>query len=252
MLTNYVYLLREREFIKSNEEIYKTGMTTKPNHTRFNQYPKGSVLMFQIMCNDCSITEKNIISIFKTKFNHRKDIGSEYFEGDYTEMIAVMYSVVSTDWKPDIIEPEKIQPNYKCDICNRKFIAKQKYNRHINNPNIHTKYQENVKTYICNCGNVYLHNSSLSNHKTRCSRKYSDVSTNWKHDIIEPAKIQQKCDICNKGFNSKQNYNLHINNPNIHIKPRKNIDEYIFNCSCGKKYLHQSSLSKHKKLCSRK
>jgi hypothetical protein len=109
MLTNYVYLLREREFIKSNEEIYKIGKTTKPNHTRFNQYPKGSVLMFQIMCNDCSITEKNIISIFKTKFNHQKDIGSEYFEGDYTEMMAVMYSVVSTNWKPDIIEPAKIQ-----------------------------------------------------------------------------------------------------------------------------------------------
>ena len=173
MLTNYVYLLREREFIKSNEEIYKIGKTTKPNHTRFNQYPKGSVLMFQIMCNDCSITEKNIISIFKTVFNHRKDIGSEYFDGDYTEMMAVMYSVVSTNWKHDIIEPAIIQQNYKCDICN-------------------------------------------------------------------------------KGFNSKQSYNLHINNPNIHIKPRKNIDEYIFHCSCGKKYLHQSSLSKHKKLCSRK
>jgi hypothetical protein len=27
--TNYIYLLQEREFIKTNENIYKIGMTTK-------------------------------------------------------------------------------------------------------------------------------------------------------------------------------------------------------------------------------
>ena len=58
METNYVYLLQEREFIKTNENIYKVGMTTKENHIRFNQYPKGSILLHQIICNDCSTIEK--------------------------------------------------------------------------------------------------------------------------------------------------------------------------------------------------
>ena len=52
MMSNYIYLLQEREFIKTNENIYKIGMTTKLNFERFNQYPKGSVLLFQIICED--------------------------------------------------------------------------------------------------------------------------------------------------------------------------------------------------------
>ena len=35
-----IYLLQEREFIKTKENILKVGMTTKLNHKRFNQYPK--------------------------------------------------------------------------------------------------------------------------------------------------------------------------------------------------------------------
>ena len=57
------------------------------------------------------------------------------------------------------------------------------------------------------------------------------------------------CDICGKEFLSKQSYNLHINNVNIHNKPRKEIEEYKHKCHCGKQYLHQPSLSKHKKKC---
>jgi len=61
--------------------------------------------------------------------------------------------------------------------------------------------------------------------------------------------MKYNCNVCNRGFASKQNYNLHINNVNIHNKPQKEIDEYKHTCNCGKHYLHQSSLSKHKKNC---
>ena len=36
MCLNYIYLLKEREFIKTKEDIYKIGMTKKPNHERFS------------------------------------------------------------------------------------------------------------------------------------------------------------------------------------------------------------------------
>ena len=45
MMTNYIYLLQEREFIKTKENVYKIGMTKKENHKRFNQYPKGSIFV---------------------------------------------------------------------------------------------------------------------------------------------------------------------------------------------------------------
>jgi hypothetical protein len=91
MNTNYIYLLQEREFIKTKENIYKVGRTRKENYERFNQYPKGSILLFQMICKKCEKIEVEIIKEFKDRFNQRKDIGNEYFEGDYKIMIDIIY-----------------------------------------------------------------------------------------------------------------------------------------------------------------
>ena len=92
--TNYIYLLQEREFTKTNEPVYKIGMTKKVNHQRFNQYPKGSTLIHQSLCVNCNIVEKRLISIFKNKFKQRTDIGTEYFEGDYVSMVKIINWVI--------------------------------------------------------------------------------------------------------------------------------------------------------------
>ena len=49
-MVNYIYLLKEREFVKTEENIYKVGRTERENLTRFNQYPNGSVLLLQMIC----------------------------------------------------------------------------------------------------------------------------------------------------------------------------------------------------------
>lgn len=92
--TNYVYLLQEREFTKTNELVYKIGMTTKENHKRFQQYLKGSVLIYQSLCKNCRDVEKRIITEFKKTFTQRTDIGTEYFEGDYSKMVNIIHWVV--------------------------------------------------------------------------------------------------------------------------------------------------------------
>jgi len=94
---NYIYLLQEREFIKTEEHVYKVGMTKKKNHERFNQYPKGSVLLFQIICNNCKNIENEVIKLFKQNFKLRKDIGNEYFEGEYKNMIDIIYSTIKNE-----------------------------------------------------------------------------------------------------------------------------------------------------------
>lgn len=99
MLTNYIYLLQEREFIKTNEKVFKVGRTSKLNHTRFNQYPKGSVLLFQTICKNSKKMETIILKKFRKKFNPRKDIGNEYFEGDYNVMIDIIHSCVKEETK---------------------------------------------------------------------------------------------------------------------------------------------------------
>lgn len=99
MSTNYIYLLQEREFIKTKENVYKVGMTTKENFSRFNQYPKGSILLFQMICNNCKNIEKQVIELFKKSkdIKHRKDIGKEYFEGCYKNMINIIYLTIKDE-----------------------------------------------------------------------------------------------------------------------------------------------------------
>lgn len=92
---HYIYLLREREFIKCKEPIYKIGKTCQDPIKRFNQYPKSSELILIIKVNDCHITEKKLLSIFNKKFTQRKDIGSEYFHGSVNEMISCIMNNVN-------------------------------------------------------------------------------------------------------------------------------------------------------------
>lgn len=47
----------------------------------------GSEVMLHITCNDCDLTERAIIDLFKTKYKLIDEYGSEYFEGDQDQMI---------------------------------------------------------------------------------------------------------------------------------------------------------------------
>lgn len=87
VMSNYIYLLQEREFIKTKEPIYKIGKTRQKHNDRLKQYPKGSKLLLQISVDDCDKFERDIIKLFREKYKWRKDIGHEYFEGNYNEMI---------------------------------------------------------------------------------------------------------------------------------------------------------------------
>ena len=78
--SQYIYILQEREFIKTNEPIYKIGKTTKGAFHRFGQYPKGSKLKFLIQVNNCHTKETDILNTLSTLYKKRSDIGNEYYE----------------------------------------------------------------------------------------------------------------------------------------------------------------------------
>jgi hypothetical protein len=107
MLSHYVYLLQEREFIKTNESIYKIGMTTKEQFTRFEQYPKGSLLLLQLICKDCKKIERDVLLKMKEQFKCETNIGREYFSGDYTQMMNVICDVVRKENKSSCAEETK-------------------------------------------------------------------------------------------------------------------------------------------------
>ena len=65
---SYIYLVQEREFINTKQNIYKLGKSRQENLGRFKQYPKGSKLIIQLECENCDINEKNLIVIIIKQF----------------------------------------------------------------------------------------------------------------------------------------------------------------------------------------
>jgi DNA-directed RNA polymerase subunit RPC12/RpoP len=87
-LNGFIYILKEREFIKTNENIYKIGKTSKDNVIdRFKQYPNLSKLYGSWKISNVDEFEKLLKSAFKLKFNNKNEIGTEYYEGNIEEMI---------------------------------------------------------------------------------------------------------------------------------------------------------------------
>lgn len=97
----YVYLLQEREFVNTNENVYKIGRTKQVNLARFRQYPKNSILYLQSFCGNCVLCEKEIMKRFAKKYKRRSELGREYFEGDVRNMMADVYLITINSLKKE-------------------------------------------------------------------------------------------------------------------------------------------------------
>lgn len=230
--TQYIYLLQEREFYKTKEIIYKIGMTKKENFKRFNQYPKGSILLFQMICDDCKNIETQVIKLFKQKFKQRTDIGNEYFEGDYKNMIHIIYSTIinereeyedikqDKEEKIEIYECENIRQNKEEKIETKEIQACE---------NARQNKKEKIEMYECDrCGYTteWLQNFKFHlKRKNACKSIKQDVSIEDLHcKYISIKKTNFQCKKCNKYFSSRQNRHRH-NKTCIHEEKQPQIDE---------------------------
>ena len=101
----YNYLVRERENVNTNTNVYKFGMTVQePDNIihRIQQgYKKGSEIILIIACEpeDAKIREQKIKKAFKEnkKFVQHSD-GSEHFKGDCNEMMKIMMDITYGDF----------------------------------------------------------------------------------------------------------------------------------------------------------
>jgi len=172
----YVYLLQEREFIKTGENIYKIGMTKQLGLKRFSSYPKGSALLFHIACNNSRQVELQIISDFIKRFKQRKDIGTEYFEGSYVEMIKAIYEIAINDIT-DITDTVNMS-----DISNNTITATT---NNISNGIINTSDISNTTTN--NIGNKRDPNKIIKNllrEYFKGSDYYDDVVFGGNREVI--------------------------------------------------------------------
>ena len=166
----YIYLIQEREFIKTKENIYKIGKTKQENLKRFNSYPNGSNLLIQIICCNCNKIEKELIKLFREKYELQIDIGNEYFKGDYIEMIKDINNTIF-NYKEDEILVENNEKNNDIikqflseyiDIHNSHFTISKIYMNFriwaINNVSKDNNLPDRnqIKSYLENNRNPYL------------------------------------------------------------------------------------------------
>jgi hypothetical protein len=88
----HVYLIQEREFVKTGEPIYRLGGTVRIKQ-KCREFPTDSKIITILRVNDCVRAEKYLLTRFKERFVKRTDIGCEYFEGDEDQMTDEVHNV---------------------------------------------------------------------------------------------------------------------------------------------------------------
>jgi DNA repair exonuclease SbcCD ATPase subunit len=97
MTEGYIYIIRECDFVRLNENIYKIGRTAKINpEDRFQKYRKGTEIIGFFKVNDSVECENKIIKCFSnhTNITKMKEYGKEYFQGNKNELLNEMLQII--------------------------------------------------------------------------------------------------------------------------------------------------------------
>jgi len=223
-----VYLIHTREFIKSDETIYKLGRSFTLDN-RVKQYPNGSKILLMIACEKSIVCESKLIEIFKNKFIQKKYYGNEYFEGDYKLMIKEIFNYIDKmnieniekDKKDKIekavekkknkekakAEKEKAEKAEKADKAEK---AEEKIEDKIEDK-IEEKINNNSNKICPKCNYEFDFPSRLKKHFTNVIHcKKTDLEIKEYFLNIKNKVVIIKCKYCNKEFSRKDSLNRHI------------------------------------------
>jgi hypothetical protein len=129
-MTEYVYLLQEREFL--NSKVYKIGKTKRPINQRMVEYPKGSVPIICIKVSNCDDCEKELIAEFKRFFKHRKDIGNETFEGEEDDFVNMFLQIAQTGYLDNVLGKVNLNRLESTPLLSYKIISVE-WNENVKN-----------------------------------------------------------------------------------------------------------------------
>ncbi len=205
-----LYLVKEREFVRFNEDIYKIGKSQNVLD-RVKKYPKESMLHLLIFCKDSDMLEKELIKMLTKKFKLASQYGAEYFEGKLDKII---------------LEIESFMKRKKCIFCVMNNIMTHTVNvKSINNENT-------IKT-------VYPIKDDKDINDNDNDDDDDDDNDNDNNNVnilnkYKGKRILHLCKLCNFSTSKKASYDIHlqtqkhiknniINNFNINKKLLKNI-----------------------------
>jgi hypothetical protein len=132
-----IYLIQEREFIKTEEEVYTLGRSHNLQE-RIKQYPKESNLLLIILCKNSVEIEKELIKLLTKNFTLCSNYGAEYFKGKFDKINLVIENyfknIKSLFCKITNSSTNKFNFNYITNSDNNNILTKTIYpkNNEIN------------------------------------------------------------------------------------------------------------------------
>lgn len=248
--SHHIYLLREREFIKTNENIFKVGKSKQENMNRMRDYPNGSDVIIYIKCANCDETENIIIKEFKSKFNQMVDIGREYFEGDPDQMVDIIFNHVKIDISANkrsiLLEKERKKLKlHETEVKETTEVAKIKED--FAEKKVETKEEEtNIETKILNAKKIKDEIESYSNHieSIDSSGKHYFYCSACDYKCLHKDDYRKHCSTFNHLKKSNHPIMNQVNKVNFDIKK----SQYLC-VNCERLFETNSGLWRHKKLC---
>lgn len=151
------YIVHEREYYIRNIPIYKIGRTLDL-FQRKKAYPKGSVFLYAQVSQHIQLVENHAVILFKTLFKHRKDLGREYFEGDFYSMKRFMDSLIE-HYRTAVPDSEILEMERNA-VENDSASVIQKYwrNHHEKKIKASIMIQKYFRKYIFNKKNAGIQN----------------------------------------------------------------------------------------------
>jgi hypothetical protein len=223
MFTKSIYLIKLREFIRTNENVYKVGRSENPI-IRLKSYPKNSEVKFIIACDECVIVEKLIINNLKKNFIHCENYGNEYFKGNELEIIKKIINTINI---------------HQIELNKVKTI--DKYNSiKNNNKDIIIKDKIDDKDIVID--------NKLDNNDIIIENKLDNEDVVKKDNLIN--KKIKKIKIIQNNIKEIQNSLINTNTlKSVAIKSASiKSDNVIFKCDkCDQTYESNSGLWKHNK-----
>jgi len=234
--TNYIYLLHEREHIRTSENVYKVGMTRQSNLDRFNNYPKGSILLFQMECIDCKFIESIVLQIFKDRFYKCCFYGNEYFKGNKKSMIDIIYLIITNE--NEIQQCTKHRSKYIEDILKDNSI--------ICNMN---DIQQQFLSSLLQCGTPI---ASAPNTKFFCKKCdfYTNKISNYNEHLLTKKHKITTITIPSKCPNLEPPAVPDPEPSNTEEPDEPSITRKTYNCkTCNKPYFSKKGVWQHSKKC---
>jgi hypothetical protein len=236
----HIYIIKEREFIRLDEDTYKIGETRNP-HRRFFGYAKSSELQYFCRVDDVHFVEQTAKSRFKDLFQQKREYGTEYFNGNILEMMTEMDKIICQCSISKTVTP------------GLRFLLKKIFKPLPQLPVTNQISKSNTKTFIVkqisNC-KINPPTVTLNKHECpKCSKILASTRGLQKH-LERKVPCDKVCRVCNYEARDRFQYNRHQKNE--HQKPQKHYSAHapkqgtIFSCKrCSQTFTTQNWLDHH-------